>query len=209
MKTGSMAFLPSRPYVEKSVSSIKNQLDTFHIYQGDNALGDINKFRGVENLKGYLFTLDDDILYPENYVLFMVNKIEQYSRKAVISLHGKRIKRQPIKSFYGTDFEKYRCMDRVTQDIPIHIPGTGVMAWHSSTIQFPIKDFQYKNMADIWAGIICERKKVPRICVAHKSTFLQNLYQKETPAGYSCYQSNRKRDKLITQTINSIQWNKL
>lgn len=206
MTTGSMATIPKRPKSRKiAIASVEDQLDTFNVYDGSNSLGDANKFKGVIGKEGYLMTFDDDIRYPSNYVDFMIQKIEQYNRNAIISLHGKIIREQPISSFYASNaFYRHRCMDAVTKDTPVHIPGTGVMAWHSDTISFSMDDFKAPNMADIWAGIKCERENVPRICVAHPKDFLGNL-----DGDGSCYQSNKERDHVLTKAINSIKWKEL
>lgn len=200
MVTASMAFLPERVNADVT-NSIRRQVDMFHQYKGDNELGDANKFRGVIGKKGYCFTVDDDLIYPENYVEYMIEKIEKYDRKAVITLHGKIILNQPISSFYGSDFLKLRCLDKVSKDIPVHIPGTGVMGWHSDTIQFSMNDFPKPNMADIWAGIKCETEGVQRICAKHDAGWLKHISNKT-----DLYRQNRSRDKLLTDTINSIEW---
>lgn len=205
MKIASLATISERKHLlSKAVDSIIHQVDEVYINNGDKPLGDANKFRGVVGKDGYMFTIDDDLAVAPDYVDYMISKIEQYSRTAVITLHGKVIANQPIQSFYGSDFIKYRCLDEVKEDVPVHIPGTGVMAWHSDTIQFSMDDFKAKNMADIWAGIKCETEGVPRICVAHEKGWLTNLEPKE-----GCYEWNRKRDDILTEAINSINWETL
>lgn len=206
VRIGSMATIPIRETTHKiAVASIEDQLDTITIHDGSNDLGDANKFKGVIGKKGYCFTMDDDIKYPSNYVDFMIGKIDQYNRKAVITLHGKILREQPITSFYESNaFYRHRCMDAVKKDTPVHIPGTGVMGWHSDTISFSMDDFKAPNMADIWAGIKCEVEDVPRICVAHSKDFLGNL-----DGDGSCYQSNKDRDHILTEAINSIRWSEL
>lgn len=202
-----MATIPGREKACKiAVSSLEDQLDELHVIDGENGLGDANKFKGVIGKEGYLFCMDDDIKFHPGYVDYMIEKIEQYNRKAVISLHGKILRKQPIQSFYDRHaFFKHRCMDEVKKDTPVHIPGTGVMAWHSDTISFSMDDFKAPNMADIWAGIKCEGENVPRICVAHPKDFLAGL----NTNGYNCYEANRNRDHILTKAINSIKWDEL
>lgn len=205
MKIASLATISERKiFISKVVKSLHPYVDELYINNGEKPLGDANKFRGVIGKEGYCFTMDDDLEYPPDYVNYMISKIEQYSRSAVITLHGKVIVNQPIESFYGGDFIKYRCLDDVKEDVPVHIPGTGVMAWHSDTIGFSMNDFKAKNMADIWAGIKCEKEGVQRICVAHEKGWLTNLEPEE-----GCYEWNRKRDDVLTEAINSIEWSEL
>src|SRR5688572_28962914 len=37
---------------------------------------------------GYHFQVDDDIIYPSDYVSRCIDKIEQYGRRAVVGYHG-------------------------------------------------------------------------------------------------------------------------
>ncbi|NIU00775.1 MAG: hypothetical protein GWN01_07550, partial [Nitrosopumilaceae archaeon] len=164
-------------------------------------LGDANKFRGVVNCHGYLFTFDDDLIYPENYVEDMIQAIDRYGKQAVITLHGKFVRKQTIQSFYGRSFIKFRCLDNQERNARVHIPGTGVMAWHSDTIQFDLEDFPEKNMADIWAGIKCQKENVPIVCLKHKKGYIKSISNDK-----GCYSWNRERDKVLTEAINSIEW---
>lgn len=207
-RIGSMATIPERKESSFQIAaeSFMRGLHEFSYWDGTDDFGDANKFRGVIDKEGYLFVADDDIFYPKDYKEFMIKKIEQYNRKAVITLHGKIIREQPIESFYDRRaFFKHRCMDTVKKDTPVHIPGTGVMGWHSDTISFSMDDFKAPNMADIWAGIKCEEENVPRICVAHQNDFLAGL----NTNGYNCYEANRNRDHILTKAINSITWSEL
>lgn len=196
-----MAYLPERGTYKRAVQSIENQVDIVHTFRGDNERGDANKFLGVTNKDGYMFTFDDDLIAPSTYVKDMIEGIERYQRKAVMTLHGKFVRRFPIQSFYGRDFIKFRCLEEVGRDVKVHIPGTGVMAWHTDTIRFDIDDFPEKNMADIWAGIKCQKENVPIVCLKHKKGYIKDMNN----AG-NCYTWNRERDKLLTDTINSIEW---
>lgn len=205
-KIASMATIPGREEsFEEAALSIMPGLSEFCHYEGTDKYGDANKFKGVIGKEGYLFTCDDDLLFPDDYKQYMIQKIEQYDRKAVITCHGKIIRNHPIESFYGRDFIKFRCLDDVKRDVPVHIPGTGCMGWHSDTIQFAMDDFKAKNMADIWAGIKCETEDVPRVCVGHEKGWLKNINNNDS----NCYQQNKDRDDLLTEAINSITWKTL
>lgn len=200
-----MAYLPQRRSAPIAMNSIKDQVDKFYAYKGTNGYGDAMKFKGVVEKKGYCFTVDDDLKLPPDYIEYMIRKIEWYNRKAVITLHGKILRQWPVSSFYDSVFHKFRCTDEVRKDVPVHIPGTGVMGWHSDTITFSMDDFPEKNMADIWAGIKCERENVPRICVAHSSAWIHGLPSE----GKDCWTMNKERDHLLTDAINSIQWSEI
>ena len=117
--TVSIASIPKREEaLQSTINSLINQVDKINVYlngynhipefldrkniefmrsQESKDLGDVGKFYWANKIKGYHFTCDDDIIYPSNYIEFMIDKLNQYS--GFISLHG-AILVEPIISFY-------------------------------------------------------------------------------------------------------------
>jgi len=165
MVTANIASLPSREkQLVRTVESLYNQVDKINIYLNDYSklpdwcldtkirtrmsknVGDTGKF--MFNEVGYYFSCDDDIIYPDDYVKTLKAKIKDN----IVTIHGKVFK-TPIKTYYHGSELKIRCDQGQIGDIPVQIPGTGVMAFHTDTIRIIKKDFPRKNMADIWVGI--------------------------------------------------------
>jgi len=64
-----------------------------HCYKSQEEVGDLGdagKFYRVASLKGYIFTVDDDLVYPKDYAETLIRQIERFKRKAVITCHGRR-----------------------------------------------------------------------------------------------------------------------
>ena len=61
----------------------------------DNIMGDANKFLALDKAKGYFFSCDDDIIYPDNYVKTMVNKLKKFGN-AIVTCHGLVVPNKPI-----------------------------------------------------------------------------------------------------------------
>jgi len=137
----------------------------------DNSTGDAAKFFGVERLRGYIFTCDDDIIYPSHYVRSTIKKLQGYNNKVIVTYHGKVFKNRPIKDFYTDPQIKHHYLDRVIRDEYVNIGGTGVMAWHSSAIKLKYSDFHLPNMADIHISRVAHKKKIGIICLNHLSNF--------------------------------------
>ena len=49
----------------------------------DNSKGDAFKFKFLEESEGYFFTIDDDLIYPINYVEYMINKCKEHKNKKI------------------------------------------------------------------------------------------------------------------------------
>lgn len=171
-------------------------------------LGDIGaagKFYDVENQKGYILTADDDIFYASDYVEKMIEGIERYKRKAVITVHGRILHLDRKSNSYYKDAERFFVFHRgCSEDTKVHVGGTGVMAFHSDTIKISTDDFGYCNMADIYFAIKANSLKIPIMVIKHPDHWLQisDKYDKN----YSISRSMVNKDQLQTEIINSVTW---
>lgn len=210
MVTAQVASLPERvDSLENMVASMLPQID--HLFVGlnnytevpsflqgkekisymllDNSLGDAAKFYGAEDLNGYVFTCDDDLIYPKDYVRYMISKVDKY--KAVVSLLGKVYPR-PIMSFRKGYKKIYRCLGTVSEDHVVDIVGTGAMAYHTDHIDVNISDFKKPNMADIWLSKLAHEQGVPLMVVEHRAKYVSHKtyeWRIWTKAGFDKYQT--------------------
>lgn len=164
----------------------------------DNSYGDAMKFYFLEESDGYYLTIDDDIIYPPNYVDFMISRCKDYNNTRVITLHGRSFRKFPITSYYKSATERYSCFQEVKQNILVQFGGTGVMCFHTSLLKLPLKYFKYPNMADVWIGKYCIENKIEIYCVRHDGNFIKYIDQKTTIHGD--YSGN---DGLQTKVANS------
>jgi len=203
LRIGSMATIPKRKdIIGKVVASIIPQVDSLQIKRGDNDLGDANKFWRVDQMEGYIFICDDDLLYPSDYADVMVSKVEQYNRKAVIGLHGRTFHTQPIRSYYKSPFDCIRALDRNGADQFVQIIATCALCFHSDTIEISMEDFKAANMADIWFSIACENQGIMRVAIEHEEGWIGYLNP-----DWTIYEEYKKDHKTQTDAVNSIRWN--
>ncbi|NCD40934.1 MAG: glycosyltransferase family 2 protein [Bacteroidia bacterium] len=228
-KTASVASFPGREKnLQQVVYDILPQVDRLNVYLngyteipdflhderinvvlGNKAagdLGDTGKFYFAEKSEGYYFTIDDDIFYPQNYIETLIKAIERYQRSAVISFHGRVFDKFPISSYYNGAANYYSCLRENAYDRNAHVIGTGVLGYHTETIQMSVSDFKVKNMSDIWFSMACENKNVKRIVLAHDQDFIkaQKIPFVNTIAGWS---ANNEVAQIAA--MNSINWKPL
>lgn len=168
-----------------------------------NKYGDAAKFR-ILGKSGYLFFTDDDLIYPADYVDRMVNYIENNKRAAIITVHGRRFESFPVKSYYHGNCFSIRCLALQPTDEFVHCPGTGVTAFHSSTIPVQLKDFEAANMADIWLGIAAQKHRVPIMAIRHNKGWIRESFEYDVKK--SIHFNLHSRDAFQTKTVNSIKW---
>lgn len=165
----------------------------------DNSYGDAMKFYFLEESDGYYLTIDDDIIYPPNYVDFMISRCKDYNHTRVITLHGRSFDKFPIISYYKSATERYSCFQELKTNGFVQFGGTGVMCFHTSLFKLPLEYFIYPNMADVWIGKYCIENNIEIYCVKHEGGYIKYMDQKTTIHGD--YSGN---DGLQTQVVNSI-----
>jgi len=168
------------------VESIINQVDVLYVYLNDfdstpdflihdkitiisdmGNIGDKGKFRNINKVSGYFFSIDDDIIYPPYYVQYCIDKIEQYNRKVVVGWHGSLIK-QPFENYYDAKSRRvFSFRSNRPEDTSVHILGTGCTAFHSSTLDIKFEDFILPNMADVYFARLGQQQATPFVVLKH------------------------------------------
>jgi GT2 family glycosyltransferase len=199
----SLATVPERlDSLERAASSLIPQVDRLHIFlnghdevpaelsqepcvrfrrsQVEGDLGDVGKFSAafdppLEGTSGYIFTCDDDLEYPSDYVIRMCAAVERYDRKAVVGVHGVTFKDKLGTTYQLSRQEVYRFGDSLESDHAVHWLGTGCLAYHRSALDVHRDDFELNNCADAWFACLCQRKRVPRMVVRHPAGWLRQL----------------------------------
>jgi len=196
-----MATIPSREATfRRAVASIAPQVDRLHVWlSGHTAYlrdlpenvqqhkglyedhhGDAGKFLGIafayDALGGaHYLTFDDDLLYPVDYVQTLIEGIERYTRKAVVSFHGRSFGRFPISNYYRDATSRQYCLRTVERDGQAQVLGTGCMGFHTSTLDLSMDDFPTHNMADVHMAVAMKRQGVPGVVLKHSANWIQHL----------------------------------
>jgi FkbM family methyltransferase len=216
--TASMATMPSRTAIlEQTVASLLPQVDRLNIYlnnfesvpaflndpriviarsqeHGDQR--DNGKFFFAERLaEGYHFTVDDDIVYPPDYVATTIAKIEQYDRRAAIGVHGLNLA-DPLES-YTVGREMFHFKYAVERDQFVQLVGTGTLAYHTSTLRVSMADLKTTGMADLWFAIRAREHGVPLIVQARTKNWLRPIQHE----GETIYDQTRIDDEKETAIV--------
>lgn len=143
----------------------------YDIEWGDK--GDGDKFHWAKDLQGYVLICDDDLIYPPDYAKVMIESIERYQRKAIITFHGIVMLPLPIASYYD-DRYVYPCLGDVASEKPVQFGGTCVVGFHSD-IGYDLS-FEEKpvNMSDVHFGIWALEKGIPMYVVPHKAGWIRH-----------------------------------
>jgi hypothetical protein len=226
--TATMATFKARTEsLKDSVNSIINQVDELWIYINDytevpNFLmndkikvfigakcdGDIKakgKFYNSDKISGYHCTIDDDLIYPDNYIETYVNKIKQYDNKVIITALGK-ITKPNSKNYYNDNLFSYHYQRLVLNDYSVHIGGTGVMMYHTDNFRPNYNEILSGSYVDLFIGIQAQKQNIPTIVLKHDFNWIISNSKDTKNLKLSLFNSGNLNYKKQTEIMNSINW---
>jgi len=139
--------------------------------QDHGDLGAAGKFFGVEGAVGYFFTVDDDIVYPSDYVEKMISAIKRYDKKAIVCVHGTRFfSTHP--STWMRSRKGFHFLHGLECDEQVNVAGTATVAFHTDSFKLSPRVFSRKNMADMFFAIEAKAQGVPIFAIARSENWL-------------------------------------
>lgn len=168
--------------------------------EGD--LRDNGKFYFLQECEShsYYFTLDDDIIYPPNYVAEMVKTLRQYNNEVIVGVHGV-IFDKDFKGFHSSrkniHFESALDNDRV-----VSLLGTGTSVFYRGLLgNLSIRDFRKLGMADLYLSAYCKKHSVPLFCVKRRAGWLKGV--KSLDENSSLWEESKKDENSQNAIILS------
>lgn len=203
-----LATIPGREGLCRNTRlSLSRQVEDVHVVRSEIAgrTDDARKFYPVVGLRGYVLICDDDLVYPQDYADHMIQAVDRFDRKAVVTLMGRVVLGES--SSYYLDKSAARKFDwriRYHKDQPVHIPGTGVMAFHTDLMRprFP-DDFPEENMADLMIGAYCSDRGIPIMRVDPPR---DNWIALQHTGGEDIWTWHHKDCETQTRIFNETEW---
>lgn len=168
--------------------------------------GDAGKFWGLEQVEDAIYiTCDDDIIYPDDFVVRAVGELAQLRGQAVVGVHGAIIL-QPSQGYYKDRGRAVLHFERAfMRRRRVHVVATNACAFHSSTVKMTLADFRHRNMADTWLAEYLHRNGIPSYIVPRKEGWLlpievqrPTIYEQSSAGTGSAYDSSRKQDEVLS-----------
>lgn len=162
-------------------------------------LRDNGKFRKADDLDNdFHLTLDDDLYYPSHYVPYMVAKVLQYGRAAVVGLHGTIINRNFARYHDPKSRTTHSFRLPIVEDKCVHVLGTGTTAYHTRNIRFSDAHAKTTGMVDLWLARYAAVHNIPLVCVSRGYGWLNEM--DDLPDG-SLYKEFVENDARQTDLI--------
>ncbi|WP_341723968.1 FkbM family methyltransferase [Pseudoxanthomonas putridarboris] len=138
---------------------------------GGANLRDNGKFYFMPSVPdGYCFTVDDDIVYPKDYVQSLIRRIEIYGRKAAVGVHGTIFSRPFVSYFEGRRVFHFR--QGLGRDHVVDQLGTGTLAFHTSLWRPSCDNFSSTGMVDAWIAVEAKKLGVTLVAIERRKAWL-------------------------------------
>lgn len=168
-----------------------------------NNIGAKAKFARLDSVHGYYLTIDDDILYPKDYIGYITDMIENYGRKAFVGFHGSTHKRTPIRSYWHDVTARYHFQAGLHQNTPCSMLGTGTLGFHTD-IGLTYSVFEKGNQTDPYLSRWANINRVPQIALCRAANYIRQIAGSQDTGG-EIWKSALGNDSEQTAIINDIR----
>lgn len=201
-RVGSIATMPSRLGTFTEVlEAISGQLDLIHVFldtfeavpsfllnnrkiivSRSQEYGDFKaagRYLVQERLPSpsVMVFLDDDIIYPCDYVVRLVDALGYFSGRAVVGVHGRNF--IPPYESYVRDATCFPFSEALAKDTLVDELGSGTCAFLSDVMKFDVRNWTRFDATDILLATEAKLLGLPRICIARRSGWLAPYAQSQ------------------------------
>jgi hypothetical protein len=144
--------------------SVPEELKKYTTHIGYN-ITDNGKFFWSGNKNEYYFTLDDDIVYPDDYVKRTIPLIKD----RIVTYHGRRLINSNIN--YYDNHKLWAYYHKVESEKILDVAGTGVMAFNTNIFSPNLWKSSNHKITDLLISLEAHLFKIPIICLPKPSNW--------------------------------------
>lgn len=187
---------------EKVLPVIRSQVDHVYIYLDGYAaaprfledleritvrhaetVGDMHcssRFLCLRELTGpaVVVIVDDDIVYPRNYVTILTEMLQRLNGQAIVGVHGRTF--LPPHRSYVRDAFALHFAAGVKQPCHVHELGVGTCAFVSDRLPVEPREWARNDMDDIIVATEAQKRGLPRVAVSRPARWLRP-YEQDQP----------------------------
>ena len=184
--TANIATQPKRfDFLLKMLKSIDGQFDEIRLYLNNyrevpeelkkytcyigRDLTDNGKFFWSNNRDEYYFTLDDDVIYPPDYV----KKTLPLIGNRIVTYHGRNLfgLNQP----YYDNHKVYLFYRKLSKEVKLDVGSTGFMAFNSNVFSPHLWKSPNKKMTDLIIALEASMYGIELVCLKKESNWLKPI----------------------------------
>jgi len=184
-----------------------NEVEKTTIILGQDADGDLGpagKFRALQGKKGILVMVDDDLIYPKDYVARLRKGLAAFGGRVPVSFHGHHLNLDSGGRGRGTGL--YHGFNRnCGKTRPVHVLGTGCMGIDTRKLKLPqIRAGRVDHPFAVW----CEKRGIPRYVLAHRSGWIGRISGTRETSLWRKFQESPALQKKELALVGGIKWSR-
>ena len=216
-------------HLEQTFISIVGQVDRIGVYLNNytfipdflrhpkvilktsNDLGDLKdngKFAFLnEATTDLYFGLDDDIIYPPDYVTKMTRYLSSLGLEHAACVHGSLYPCPVIRLTSNRKVFHFRQSSPFFT--PVQVAGTGTVAFDQSIWKLSLDEFKDVGMADVWFSRAADQRMRRIYCVKRDRNWLQPIPSKtgnDDLEESALYDAARHNDERQVELLNRNTW---
>jgi|GEM_PF-1770934 len=148
----------------------------------------------------YYFSLDDDIIYPDDYVAQYIDAIRSRRGWAIFGAQGSLIKRQNFSS-YLEDRDVLKHSSALTAHTQVDVLNTGTVAFSTRLLLFDARKWQNTNMVDLSFAKQCKSRRIELLSIKRERDWIQCPEKKQSG---STYTNQSQDDSVLTKMATDL-----
>jgi len=143
-------------------------------------------------------TIDDDIIYPRDYVARMVEALDRRPG-SIACVHGS-VLTEPFVGWRESR-RNVHFAEGLEADARIHVPGTGTMAFRARDWTFKLREYEWSHCCDVAAAVYGLRRGIEVWCLSRRPGWLKPLAPPSTGSAVSRQRIMADVDQVETRLI--------
>lgn len=169
--------------LEYTIDNIYNQFSEINIYTDGHKITDkkINchiantpddngRFFFTDKVDGFYFTIDDNRIYPTNYVKQTISKLDTYTS---VCYGGRNYRCLPMVEYETSKCNVLHTDVEQVKNIYVQFPDTGSMAFHTNDLKLKYERYTIPDITDVITGCLIKRQKKLILSLKHPKNFIQ------------------------------------
>ena len=175
--------------------------DKLTVYTHYSQTSEIRTIDAALNADTYYFMIDDDIIYPANYMNTMISMLNAYNNKPILCVHGSIIDFKKNDNWYH-DRTVFHFASELYESKIVNVPGAGTSCFYTGSFTPDI--YMNLNMTDIQIARQAKINNIPILCINRALYWLKPIDN----SGECIYGNTgfyEKRNKYIHDNIEVFQ----
>lgn len=218
-----MATYPARhATLAQVVASLAPQVDRLFIYANETTEGlprlddqpnvivlDSRRYEGNLSANGKIFpirflkdctvfTVDDDFLYPPDYVSRYLHVLGIFRNRCCVTTHGSLFPERP--HWYYERCHVFSGVQALNAAQLVTLAGSGTFAFHQAALPLRPEEFLDEIMVDLKLSLAAAERKLPIWCLARPKSWLRSI------TGEGLWEQYRKQITHHTHEIRKHDW---